>query len=677
MDEKTRRKIERLQEKGLSFGEIADELNISIIDAINGLGYGYVKNDSKKKKRDEIGMGRKDCIRNLFLNEHKSIKEIADSLKISENFIREDLLAMGINPNIDPRLNSTNIGAHTNSISKKRGNKEDEETKAQRKKHVERIMQKSVNKSAIAGINERRKIVEDLYYNEGFSEDEISEATGISVVIVERDVEFLERHRKVGSAEFSKDEKEEVRKRSGKIKGDCKKRKIEARREKVARLYQEGKKQRKIAEELQVSISTVYNDIKQLLKDGKIGKREFDTEKKQEDEVKSINSSMEEIPEDVLGVSDVFEETEKMKNEREDEMSIKMKILDEERRKRQESRRNKVLSFYEDEGETFLSKIGAESSDTNTVKQTLQQIRSEIITLYEKGYTSEEIEKMTDYNWETISSVGMFYFETKYTLRRKSRINEKDRQVSRKILRLLKKGRSEEEISEETNIPYEVVCRYVKEFRDGGVLDNISDKPKEPKRKPNIYTKNTARKIVDLQMQGKGFGEIADELGIDSIIDILKILQHFGMENEYKKGHKEISLSRRNQALNLWETGGILSEISEKLGVDISVVMEDLISSGLSKSSIEEENGKRIELKMEQFKKSDMIRRIRLYYKKGDFESAKAYLEELQKEVSLSDVEKKEFSVMIENLEGLISRKNKQENNIPIGNVEIDDGEER
>ena len=113
------------------------------------------------------------------------------------------------------------------------------------------------------------------------------------------------------------------------------------------------------------------------------------------------------------------------------------------------------------------------------------------------------------------------------------------------------------------------------------------------------------------------------------------------MENEYKKGPKEISLSRRNQALNLWKTGGILSEISEKLGVDISVVMEDLISSGLSKRSIEEENGKRIELKMEQFKKSDMIRRIRLYYKKGDFESAKAYLEELQEEVSLSDVEKK------------------------------------
>ncbi len=685
MDNKIKRKIEQLQRKGLMLGEIADELNISIADVIKCLG---LKNKDKKQKRGKIVTERKEYIRNLFLNEHKSVKKIADELGVSENLVKEDLLTMGINPDISARVNFQNIEVDIDGVHKQKEEKE-EDNKAQ----IEKIIQMPVSKSAITGINERRSVIEDLYYNQGLSEKEISEAIDIAIKTVERDIEFLEKHRKVESVHLSKNEKEKSRARANKRKDEEKKKKIKARREKVAKLYQEGKSRKEIAEELQVSGNIVKGDIQKLLKDGIIKKREFDAEKKQENEAKNSNNNTEEIPENVLEVPDTCEETEEM----EDDMSIKLKLLEKERKRKQESRRHEILSFYKDEGKTLLSKIGAENSDTNAVKQRLEQIRSEIIALYEKGYTSEEIEKMTDYNWEIISSVGVFYFETKYTLGRKSRINEKDKQNSRKILRLLKIGKSEEEISKETNIPYEVVCRYVKRFRDDGVLDNTSGKPKTTKKKPNIYTKKTARKIVELQMQGKGFGEIADEMGIDSIIDILKILQHFGMENEYKKGPKEISASRRNQVLSLWKTGEILSEISKKLKADINVIIEDLISVGLSRSGIEEENEKRIKLKKEKLKEEDkkrkevkdpkeremstykhaMFRSIKLYYKKGDYKSAKAYLEELQEEIPLRDEEKERIGGIIGNLEKLISGKSKQEANIPIGNVEIYNGEER
>lgn len=71
---------------------------------------------------------------------------------------------------------------------------------------------------------------------------EISEAIDIAIKTVERDIEFLEKHRKVESVHLSKNEKEKSRARANKRKDEEKKKKIKARREKVAKLYQEGKR---------------------------------------------------------------------------------------------------------------------------------------------------------------------------------------------------------------------------------------------------------------------------------------------------------------------------------------------------------------------------------------------------------------------------------------------------
>ena len=164
MDNKIKRKIEQLQRKGLMLGEIADELGVS------------------------------------------------------ENLVKEDLLTMGINPDISARVNFQNIEVDIDGVHKQKEEKE-EDNKAQ----IEKIIQMPVSKSAITGIKERRSVIEDLYYNQGFSEKEISEAIDIAIKTVERDIEFLEKHRKVESVHLSKNEKEKSRARANKRKDEEKK----------------------------------------------------------------------------------------------------------------------------------------------------------------------------------------------------------------------------------------------------------------------------------------------------------------------------------------------------------------------------------------------------------------------------------------------------------------------
>ena len=107
MDNKIKRKIEQLQRKGLMLGEIADELGVS------------------------------------------------------ENLVKEDLLTMGINPDISARVNFQNIEVDIDGVHKQKEEKE-EDNKAQ----IEKIIQMPVSKSAITGIKERRSVIEDLYYNQ-------------------------------------------------------------------------------------------------------------------------------------------------------------------------------------------------------------------------------------------------------------------------------------------------------------------------------------------------------------------------------------------------------------------------------------------------------------------------------------------------------------------------------
>ena len=112
-------------------------------------------------------------------------------------------------------------------------------------------------------VKERRMNVEKLYKS-GTKTEKIAKLLGISVRTIERDIAFLQAHNKekTGKTAFSVHAEIILR------------REKEKRREDVARLYKEEKSAKEIAEELGVSLPTIYQDIRTLIEEGKIEKRQ-------------------------------------------------------------------------------------------------------------------------------------------------------------------------------------------------------------------------------------------------------------------------------------------------------------------------------------------------------------------------------------------------------------------
>ena len=127
-------------------------------------------------------------------------------------------------------------------------------------------------------VKERRRNVEKLY-KRGTKTEKIAKLLGVSIRIIERDIAFLQEHNKEKTEEtmlsihseiVSRRKKEEEPELS-KLKRS---KQVTKRREDVARLYTKGKTAREIAEELGVAVSIIYQDIRILIEEGKIEKRE-------------------------------------------------------------------------------------------------------------------------------------------------------------------------------------------------------------------------------------------------------------------------------------------------------------------------------------------------------------------------------------------------------------------
>ena len=127
-------------------------------------------------------------------------------------------------------------------------------------------------------VKERRRNVEKLY-KRGTKTEKIAKLLGVSIRIIERDIAFLQEHNKEKTEEtmlsihseiVSRRKKEEEPELS-KLKRS---KKVTKRREDVARLYTDGKTAKEISEELGVSVQIIYQDIRILVKEGKIEKRE-------------------------------------------------------------------------------------------------------------------------------------------------------------------------------------------------------------------------------------------------------------------------------------------------------------------------------------------------------------------------------------------------------------------
>ena len=251
-------KIDALYRENKSYGEIADELNLSILEVME-----YLQQIKLNKSTEAVISDRKTMVKKLY-EEGKTLEEIANNLNISEALIKEDLLAFGIIPGIE--------------LVKEKGKEEQSQDKQESEE--EKIVNKKevigkTPKSHILGIKERREKVEKLY-DEGMEEEEIASKLGVSVRVVRRDIEALLDARMI-----------QDKSTKAKIDDNLKKEeeaRILKRREQIERLYKEGKSAQEIAEELGISKEIVIEDIKILIRDGKLPKgnrKEFSKDRKE------------------------------------------------------------------------------------------------------------------------------------------------------------------------------------------------------------------------------------------------------------------------------------------------------------------------------------------------------------------------------------------------------------
>ena len=251
-------KIDALYRENKSYGEIADELNLSILEVME-----YLQQIKLNKSTEAVISDRKTMVKKLY-EEGKTLEEIANNLNISEALVKEDLLAFGIIPGIE--------------LVKEKGKEEQSQDKQESEE--EKIVNKKevigkTPKSHILGIKERREKVEKLY-DEGMEEEEIASKLGVSVRVVRRDIEALLDARMI-----------QDKSTKAKIDDNLKKEeeaRILKRREQIERLYKEGKSAQEIAEELGISKEIVIEDIKILIRDGKLPKgnrKEFSKDRKE------------------------------------------------------------------------------------------------------------------------------------------------------------------------------------------------------------------------------------------------------------------------------------------------------------------------------------------------------------------------------------------------------------
>ena len=251
-------KIEALYRENRSYGEIADELNLSILEVME-----YLQQIKLNKSTEAVISDRKTMVKKLY-EEGKTLEEIANDLNISEALVKEDLLAFGIIPGLE-------LVKEKRKEEQSQDKQESEEEKIVNKKEVIG----KTPKSHILGIKERREKVEKLY-DEGMEEEEIASKLGVSVRVVKRDIEALLDIRMIQD-------------KSTKVKIDDNLKKEEEarilkRREQIERLYKEGKSAQEIAEELGISKEIVIEDIKILIRDGKLPKgnrKEFSKDRKE------------------------------------------------------------------------------------------------------------------------------------------------------------------------------------------------------------------------------------------------------------------------------------------------------------------------------------------------------------------------------------------------------------
>ena len=428
----TYKKIEELFSQGESYGEIADEVNMDILDVIT-----YLQKLEEKGETKKTNTNRRTTVRRLY-EEGKTIESIVAELHISETLVKEDLLSFGIIQDLgiipEKEKREQREGS---TLQQTEGEPAEEEKKT-------KSNPKGENSRSIS-IKERRKIVEQLYDN-GMDEEDIANELGVSVRVVERDIDAILDARRFkdenipmetendSTSKLTEEEQENIRKR----------------RNKVEQLYKEGKTVSEIAEELRVEKSIIIADIKILMRDKRIPE-----------------TNMKEFSEDRI---------ERLKGQR----------------KKEEREPNNVSINVSRRKKTY---------ETDITKR-----REQEEALYNDGYAIEEIArvlgipKATVYSdIEVLAEQGRVKKRTSgETLKlRKIRKKQATEEITEKILNLYNNGKTALEISEILEISISEVLNIIRNLKKVGKIVEKTEKAEEnPRNKAEeMYYKSMLRSI--------------------------------------------------------------------------------------------------------------------------------------------------------------------------------------
>ena len=177
--EENDKKIGELLEQDMSYGEIADLLKIDVIAVINydNERKGIIERTEKTDESLAIPTNRKRKIKKMFLEDGLSPDEIASNLKIDKKQVKEDLIMMGIDPDLPPDLRRQLI------------------ERKQERKNAELKSEKPIGSNADGIIATRLKIA-NLLFVKGVPEDKIYDIfSDISPDVIDWHIKYVRNHK--------------------------------------------------------------------------------------------------------------------------------------------------------------------------------------------------------------------------------------------------------------------------------------------------------------------------------------------------------------------------------------------------------------------------------------------------------------------------------------------------
>ena len=594
----------------------------------------------KVKRSKQIAKRREEVAR--LYNEGKTAKEIAEEIGVSIQIVYQDI----------------HILVEEKRIVKR------ERKSLTRSKKTKRIEQ----------VAKRREEVVRLY-NEGKTVDEISKKIGVSIATIYSDIKVLEAEEKI--------ERHKIKRKKNTAK-------LTKRREEIARLYNEGKTPKEIAEKLGISLTVVYRDLKELENEEKIKrrKREVGERKRKNSNSPKINKSkkIEELFSKGKSYGEIAEELD---------MSIidVMRYLQQIKDVKEETRINgdrktNVKILYE-EGK----KISNIAKKLNIPEVLVREDLLSFGIIPDLGIVSKrQEEKPEEQTLEEKTKNERALTDKKELLTSENRLLViKERRE--KVAKLYDEGIEDDEIARTLNIPLRVIERDIdaildaRRFKDENFPENMGESisSSQSEEEQEIVTKRRNR-IEELVKQGKNVKEIAEELGAEKslIVQEMKYLMREGRmprsyKKEFSKDRRERRKSnpkiieRREKVAKLYKEGKTVDEIAEELGITIPTVQNDIRVLLKENVIVKRENNRKntkpkskeertgneekeetvkqrrenIRTKSEQKYYNSILKVIKMCIQSRDFKGAVEQIEMLKNEVKLSEEEKSKLDELL------------------------------